>query len=303
MLGSVRLSPVPLVVSIEELSCLDGLIWFSNGDAASRKLQISQSAISRTAKRVANSFGLKLVKGRSEWQLLGDTRLLDLERSVHQAFRWERRLPIRVEAQYYSGPAFTNNLGREYLLGDFNLLNIQKPLEFLRAGIIDTWIGCHPDIPAPDDPDLDCFPLTRLPTRLAVSPGHPLLRLGSAISLEDVADYPCLALQDGAFPEVQKALSELGLWNTPSRMTRYKKEKWEGQTSDRVTIAYATSFTMSLFPCPMVVLPVEIPLEVGDTVVVKRAYADHPRFRLFLQRLKACAVQLAERYEDVSLAF
>jgi len=292
-----------MVVGLDELLCLDGLIWFSSGDAASRKLQRSQSSICRTANSVANIFDLELVKGRPEWRLLGDIRLLNLERSVHQTFRWDRNLPIRIEAQYYSGPLFASDLGQDYLLGDFNLLNTRKPLEFLRSGIIDIWIGCHPDIPAPEDPDFACFPLTRLPTRLVVSPSHPLLRLGSDICLQDVSDYPCLALQDGAFPEVQKILTALGLWNTPSRMMRYNKKKWEDQTSDQVTVAYATSFTMSLFAGPMVVLPIEIPLEVGDTVVVKRAYADHSRFRSLLRNLKDRAVQLANQYEDVKLAF
>lgn len=292
-----------MVVSIDNLLCLDALVWFGTGDRAAAKLDLSQSTISRIAQRVAQTFGVNLLKDQYEWSVYGDDRLLNLERSVHQQFRWNRSDRLRLDAQYYSGPLFTKELTGQYLLGNFDFLNVDSPIGLLRSSVIDAWIGCHPDIPDDNDPDLLCFPLTRLPTYLVVSPAHPLLRIGKEIALSDISAFPCLALQDGAFPRVQSILESLGLWSNPVRISRYKVDKWEGKTQDQMTVGYATSFSMGLYPGEMVPLPISIPLEVGDTLVVKRVFADHPRLQTLLKLLQSRAIELASQYRDVSLAF
>ena len=292
-----------MVVSIDNLLCLDALVWFGTGDRAAAKLDLSQSTISRIAHRVAQTFGVNLLKDQYEWSVYGDDRLLNLERSVHQQFRWNRSDRLRLDAQYYSGPLFTKELTGQYLLGNFDFLNVDSPIGLLRSSVIDAWIGCHPDIPDDNDPDLLCFPLTRLPTYLVVSPAHPLLRIGNEIALSDISAFPCLALQDGAFPRVQSILESLGLWSNPVRISRYKVDKWEGKTQDQMTVGYATSFSMGLYPGEMVPLPISIPLEVGDTLVVKRVFADHPRLQTLLKLLQSRAIELASQYRDVSLAF
>lgn len=292
-----------MVVSVNDLNCLDALVWFGTGDRAAAKLDLTQSTISRIAQRVAKIFGVKLLKDRHEWSLYGDDRLLNLERAVHQQFRWNRCDRLRLDAQYYSGPLFTKELSADYLLGNFDFMNVSAPLYLLRSAVIDAWIGCHPDVPDNNDADLICFPLTRLPTYLVVSPAHPLLRLGKEITLSDVSPYPCLALQDGAFPRVQAILESIGLWNNPARISRYKVDKWEGKIQDQVTVGYATSFSIGLLPSEMVTLPIAIPLEVGDTLVVKRVFADHPRLQTLLKFLQSRAVELASQHSDVSLAF
>lgn len=293
-----------MVVSLDDLSCLDALIWFGAGDAAARKMRVTQSTISRAARRVADLFQLTLLKGPSgEWFLHGDQHLLTMERFVHQQYRWNRNYPLRLEAQYYSGPLFAASVSGDYLLGNFNFLNVATPTSLLRSGVIDAWIGCFPDVPHQDDSELASFSLTRLPTRLVVSQGHPLLKLGNAVTLDDVIKYPSLALPDGAFPNVQRRLQSLGLWNTPARLSRYQTALWEGKTEDNVTVAYATSFTMDMFPDKMIPLPIDISMDVGDVLIVRRSFVDHSRFQVMLKDLQDRAVQLANQYADVTLAF
>lgn len=293
-----------MVVSIGDLNCLDALLWFGGGEVAARKMDVVQSTISRVSRRVSRIFDLTLIKGDlGEWSLLGDQRLLLLEREVHQRFRWERDMPLRVEAQYYSGPLYAECLEGNYLLGNFNFLNVASPITLLRSSVIDAWIGCFPDVPDKDDEDLVSFSLTRLPTRLVVSPFHPLLKHGESVTLDDISRYPCLALPNGAFPEVQRILESHGLWNTPARMKRYNASLWEGQTSDQVTVGYATSFTINMFPTKMVPLPVDISLEVGDSLVVKRSFVKHPRFKILLGALQRHALRLASEYDDVRVCF
>lgn len=290
-----------VIVSVETLSCFDCLVWLGTGENAARRLGVDQATIARTARKVAYIFDLTLQKQSGEWQIVGDRSLLDLERRSHRVYRWQMNLPLRVEAQYTSGPLFLEPSPDGWLAGNFDFVEVATPLDHLRSGVIDAWIGCHPDVPEDDDAQLACFPLTRLPTHLVVADGHPLLRLGQAVTLEDVRDYPSLALPDGAFPRIQAILAELGLWSSPCEMRRYDQTRWEGKAADEVTVAYATALTIGRFPEPRVILPVPIPLEVGDTLVVPRRFADHPRCQALLAELRQRARALAERHAEVRL--
>lgn len=290
-----------MIVSVDSLSCFDCLVWLRTGENAARRLGVDQATIARTARRVAGCFDLTLDKRAGEWEIQGDRRLLDLERHSHQLYRWQMDLPLRVEAQYYSGPLFLAPLPDGCLAGNFDFLEVATPLDHLRRGVIDAWIGCFPDVPEEDDAELACVHLTRMPAHLVAATGHPLLNLGEAITLEDVRQYPSLALPDGAFPKVQAALQAVGLWSSPSEIRRYSPAGWEGKTADEVTVGYATAFSIHLFPTPQEILPVSIPLEVGDTLVVPRRFADHPRCKALLAELRRRARELAERHPDIRL--
>ena len=290
-----------MVVSLGDLDCLDAILWLRTGAAAASRLSFSQPKVSRTVQAVSDLFGITLAKSDGEWVVLGDQTLLNLERRVHQEYRWSRGRPLRIEAQYYSGPLYCNPAPEGWIAGNFDYLEIRTPLQYLRTGIIDAWIGCYPDVPEQDDPDLACIHLTRLPTRLVVAADHPLLKKGSAISLDDVRQYPSLALPDNAFPKVQQTLQGLGLWNLPQQITRYTPQKWTGRVKSNLIVGYASAFTIGLFDTPQVVLDVPISLEVGDSLVVRRDYVNHPRLLNLLEHLALRAQQLATQYPDVRI--
>ncbi len=290
-----------LVVSLESLDCFDVLIWLRSGAAAAQRLGLTQSTVSRNVRSVSRLFNITAQKANGEWQTSGDTTLLNLERVVHQNYRWTTGRALRIEAQYYSGPLFCNTLPQGWQVGNFDFLEVHTPLQHLRTGVIDVWIGCYPDIPDADDEDLVCFDLTRLPTRLVVSAGHPLAAMGNSVRLSDIRNYPSLALPDGAFPRVQAVLQDLGLWNLPIDVKRYDIEKWEGRIEDLI-VGYATCFTIDYFQTSQVFLPIAIPLVVGDSLIVRRDFADHPRFLELLHYLKGKALQLSERFPEVRIA-
>lgn len=290
-----------MVVSVEALACLDTLLWLRTGAQTAQRLGISQPSVSRQVKQASTLLGVSLTKLDGEWSVQGDSSLLQLERRVHQEYRWRHGLPLRLEAQYYSGPLFCEPAPDGWMAGNFDFLEIHTPLQLLRSGVIDAWIGCYPDVPNAGDPELVSVHITRLPTHLVVGDGHPLLALGDGISLDDVRQYPSLALPDNAFPKVQKALQELGLWNRPAPKSRYARKEWEGQVIANHAVGYATVFTLPLFQNQQVVLPLSIDLEVGDSLVVKRAYAQHPRLQALLATLHQTANQLAQRHPEVRL--
>lgn len=291
-----------MIVSVETLSCFDSLLWLRTGENAARRLAVDQATIARNARKVAAAFDLTLDKREGEWQILGDSSLLDLERGSHQLYRWQMALPLRVEAQCYSGPLFLEPPPAGWLAGNFDFLEVSTPLQHLRDGVIDAWIGCHPDVPDEEDGELACFPLTRLPAHLVVAADHPLVQLGDAITLEDVRQYPSLALPDGAFPKVQAALQGLGLWTSPCQIRRYDPALWEGKVAAELSVGYASAISLALAEKPRVILPVPIPLEVGETLVVKRRFSDHPRCRGLHAALRQRARALKQRHPELRIA-
>jgi DNA-binding transcriptional LysR family regulator len=290
-----------VVVSREDLACLDLIIWLRTGTEAALRLGISQPKVSRAVQSVSDLFGITIAKKQGEWAVQGDQTLLNMERRVHQEYRWSKGEPLRIESQYYSGPLYLDPVPQRWVAGNFDYIEIHTPLHHLRNGVIDAWLGCYPDVPEDDDPDLCCFHLTRLPTHLVVSPDHPLLHLRHPISLEDVRHYPSLALPDNAFPKIQAALQRLHLWNNPQDLNRYDQQKWEGKIASDLLVGYATALSIGCLDQAKVILPISIPLEVGETLVVRNAYCNHPRLRQLLQHLSQKAADLAWSCSEIRL--
>ena len=292
-----------MVVTPGALASLDLLVWLRTGQEAAARLDTSQSSVSRRVNEVARVFGLELRKSDGEWLFEGDPTLLNLERQVHQRFRWERGLPLRLEAQFYSGPLFCSGLSDDWIRGNFDFLEVHTPLRHLRDGVIDGWIATYPDLPDDDDPDFACFHLTRYPLRLAVPEGHPLLALGNAIRLEDVHPYPTVALDNGAFPTVQAALEALNLWNRSlQRGARVSLQMTAASLDDPLAVSPASLFTCHLLPGSWRLLPLDLAMASGDSLIARREYANHPRLQLLLQHLRQRAAELAERHSEVSVA-
>lgn len=289
------------MISVEELAYFDSIIWLRTGENVAERHSVSQPTVSRSLRHASKLFDITLAKSRGEWIPSGNLKLLNLERRVHQEYRWSKGLPLRIDAQYYSGPLYCDPLPEGWMAGNFDYLEIQTPLRNIRNGVIDAWIGCYPDVPGHDDSELTCFHLTRSPTFLVVSATHPLAKMGKSVTLDDVSRYPSLALPDNSFPKIQAVLQSLNLWNTPRQVNRYEHKKWEGQVVSDAMVGYATALSLRLFDESHVILPVSIPLEVGESLVVKKEYASHPRLLNLIHCLNDRSKDLALQYPGVIL--
>ena len=274
------------MVDVDTLASLDGVLWLRSGAIASKRLGLHQSTISRNINRCETVFSVQAAKTCGEWHLKGDTKLINLERVVHQRHRWLGGRALRVEAMYWSGKTYFDPAPEGWLPGNHDFLNVHQPLALLRNGILDAWIGAYPDVPDPDDPDFASIPLLRHPISLVVGENHPLLAAGDRLSFEMVSEYPSLALPDGAFPKFEACLKRVGLWNSPSRINRYNRDKWEGRWESELLVGYASIFSIDFYPQPQYFLPLQLPLLVGDNLVVKREYAGHPRLLQLLAKLR-----------------
>ena len=281
------------VVELDWLAALDGLIWLRTGHQVGARLQIGQSSVSRLSRKCADVFGLSLARRGSEWHLNGDTTLLNLERRVHQAVRWTRGGPLRLEAQHWSGPLLCEPAPAGWIAGCFHFHEYERPLQLLREGVIDAWITSYPDVPAATDPTIACIGLSRMPIWLVVDQSHPLLELGEQVTFADVAAYPCMPMPDGAFPKFQAVLEACGLWNGGSP-ERIRNPSWFGQVnSEDLVVGFATPLSLLLRDDSCRVLPLELPLEVGDALLVPRQYERAPQTLQLLAQLRLRLESLA----------
>jgi hypothetical protein len=77
-------------------------------------------------------------------------------------------------------------------------------------------------------------------------------------------------------------------------------EDWQLVPSDPLSVAPATVFTMGHFGAKRVTLPVEIPMVSGDSLVVRREFAEHPRLQALLEHLRHRAMELAATTPEVT---
>lgn len=294
------------MLSLEKLAALDLSIWLRSGQEAAERLGISQPNVSRRARHCLNLLELQLCKDDEEWELAGShlgLELLALEREVHHHARWQGYGPLRIEGTYWSGPLLLSPLPAGWVGGLHNTVGIERPLRWLQQGVIDAWLAGGPDWPAADDPHLMVLPLCRMPVHAVVAPGHPLLRQlenGTPLNWDDLAAFPSLALPPGAYPKVEACLQELGLWNTPVRMSRYRHERWEGRSAEELTVAYATVLSEQVAP-GLVRLPLQLPLESGEALVLRREWQHHPQTQALLALLRQRLMPWAEQHPELVL--
>jgi DNA-binding transcriptional LysR family regulator len=289
------------VVEFDWLAALDGLIWLRTGHQVEAVLGISQSTVSRVSRKCAEVFGVSLVRRGPDWHIKGDETILNLERRVHQVVRWSRGGDLRLEAQHWSGPLLCSPAPAGWITGFFHFQEYERPLQLLRDGVIDAWLASYPDLPAATDPTIACIALNRMPMWLVVQQSHPLLELGEQVTFDDVTGYQCLPLPDGAFPKFQAVLEACGLWNSGTS-DRIRNSSWFGQAnSEDLMVGFATPLSLPLYGDSYRVLPLELPVQVGDALLVPRQYEHAPQTLQLLADLRRRLELLASTAPDMVL--
>lgn len=288
------------MVTVEVLASLDALIWLRTGERAAALLQTTQSKVSRHSRRCLELFQLRMKKVAGEWKLLGDPSLLNMERRVHQLLRWTSGRQLRLEAQHWCAHLLQPSVPGPWVTGNANYLIYQRPLQLLLDGVIDAWLCSSPDLP--EHPDLAGLPLVSMPLQLVVKPGHPLLARPS-LHFDDLADYPVLPLPDGAFPRTQRLLEDWGLWSCPARDRRLRRASWHGQVPvEDLMISFETPLRLAAGVAEnWLPLPLSLPLQVGEALMVRREYADQPLFGGLVEALRHRASCLARDRPEVEI--
>ena len=288
------------MVDLDALTALDALQWLRTGDEVSRRFAISAASVSRQSRKCLDLFGLDLQRVDGEWNTLGDSSILLLERRVHQTARWMGRRLLRLEATYWSGPLLCSPVPEGWILGLSNIVGVPRSFQLVRERIVDVCLAALPDCPSKDDPELTSLTLSSMPVFFIVSAGHPLVGRRH-LAYADIAEYPTLGLPGGAYPLVETSLKSIGLWNDFVRMSRYRREAWEGKTEAELTVGYGTALSMEVSGSGLVPLPLRLPFDSGEVMVVRRDFCAHPKLLALRDLIVARLRQFAERYPEIRL--
>jgi len=162
------------MVEVDALTSLDCLLWLRTGDEVSRRLNLSQSTISRNFRKCYDQFSLIPTKILTEYSITGEQDLLNLERIVHQRYRWKGEHPLRIEGTFWNGRTYLSQPIEDFVAGNHGYMAVGCPLCLLRDGVIDAWIALYPDCPDEDDSEIAAFPIYRFPYILVADESHPL---------------------------------------------------------------------------------------------------------------------------------
>ena len=293
------------MVELDILEALDGIQWLRTGEEVSRHFPISQPTVTRYCKKALRVFDLDMERRDGEWDLLGDPTVLGMERRVHQLARLHGLRRLRLEATYWSASTFCAQLPPGWMLGPSNIVGLPRNQLLLQERIVDAWIAGLPDLPSDSTTGcsgtaLSATVLTRMPVFFTCAPNHPILE-NRSISFDDIADYPTLGLPSGSYPRVEAALKAIGLWNDAVRMSRYRRDRWEGRSEEELVIGYGTPLSMRVSGGSLCRLPLRLPFESGDALVTATEHHNHPRLRDLIMHLQAQLKPLVEADPEIEL--
>lgn len=147
------------MVTVDQLCCLDGLIWLQSGNAVGALTLQHQTTVSRNQRKCAKTFGVDVLKRDGLWQIEGDCQLLELERGVHQAARLKLGQGLRLEAAFSPESALPQDLARIWTVSSSR---IRKPDHFatlLEQRVIEAWLTSEEQVPGGSD-SIVSIPLT-----------------------------------------------------------------------------------------------------------------------------------------------
>lgn len=128
------------MISVDCLSCLDGLIWLRTQEQVARKMQLAQSSVSRNVRRCCEVFNVKLLKVGLEYHLVGDLTLINMQRDVHQYYKWNAGQALRMDGQGRVHASLHGVDAPAWVCGNLDYGNLEHPLRLMRRGLVDVWI-------------------------------------------------------------------------------------------------------------------------------------------------------------------
>ena len=146
------------MVSVDQLCCLDGLIWLQSGHAVGALTRQHQTTVSRNQKKCAKTFDVHVLKRDGLWQVEGDTQLLQLERGVHQAARLKAGQGLRLEATFEAATALPSDITEAWSIGTSRIQAHRHFTSLLEQRVIEAWLTCS-DAPVQVSGDLTTIPL------------------------------------------------------------------------------------------------------------------------------------------------
>ena len=128
------------MVTVDQLCCLDGLIWLQSGNAVGALTLQHQTTVSRNQRKCAKAFGVDVLKRDGLWLIEGDCQLLQLERGVHQAARLKLGQGLRLEAAFSPETSLIRDLEKVWNVGNSRMRKPDHFATLLEQRVIEAWL-------------------------------------------------------------------------------------------------------------------------------------------------------------------
>ena len=129
------------MVTVDQLCCLDGLIWLQSGNAVGALTLQHQTTVSRNQRKCAKAFGVDVLKRDGLWLIEGDSQLLQLERVVHQAARLKLGKGLRLEAAFSPETSLPRNIEGLWKVGISRNREADHFATLLEQRVIEAWLS------------------------------------------------------------------------------------------------------------------------------------------------------------------
>lgn len=137
------------MVSLDQLAALDLQLWLMGSSSAARLERTNQSTIVRRGQAVEACFRVAMRRDPDGWRLSGDTRLLQMERLLHQRARLLGHRSLRLHAPFWTLRGRLQRLPQGWCVNPATSLAVcENPIELLRARVIDAALVTPTQMPA-----------------------------------------------------------------------------------------------------------------------------------------------------------
>lgn len=279
--GSVPLAALP-VVDLDQLESLDLLLWMAGSYRAAQLANSNQSTIIRRAQTVLATFGVTIRREPSGWSDRGDTRLLAMEREVHQRFRFLGRGRLRLHVPLWSLPLALERLPSGWMHNPEDREHVcENPVALLRERIIDACLVTPTQMPA-DTGGLAMFEIYRSPIELTIlSPrggGDPPLRRALEEGRLDLRLFPFL-------PRSCREASRKWFERLRQSMGHHPESRRAREASAGLEVAFLTPQMRRFIDRPWVV-DAATPRHYCERLLVRAEKAQEPLFLALLDHLQ-----------------
>lgn len=288
------------MLSVELLQALDDVIWLGSETLAADLSHCNQSTICRRAKQAAKIFSIHLIKIHNEWRISRPSNLLNLERHVHQLFRFQSNTRLRLECDHWVGQQFVAYVPGSWIHGQPHRIGIDKPMQLLQERVIDAWISSTiSDLPAPDDPTYQVYALAEIPVEIACAMDHPLVHT-KQLSRDDLLQFPSLALPSHLYPKFSSQMQSKGLWTEAANMRSYDFHQWEARAMGSLATIPINLLSTN---ANAQLTPLDFNVGINDcvAVVVRRDMAEQAAVHQLLGALQRWLAHLAIKEQALAI--
>ena len=279
------------MVTIEQLEALDYRQWFRSGIAAAELSCCDESQISRRSQACTKIFRLK-IKRCNEYELVGDSTLLNMQRAIHQYVRFSGsdHILLRLDATHLIRKLLLNPPLVGWILGPCDHRGNEVMLSLLRNRVIDAYITSDL-LGLPQSNIFSVILLWNWPGELHANSYHPLHKQRK-LSRGDIDQFPSLVIPQNLYPEIAASVHAMGFGKN-SKLDRFDIGSWDRIGDDNKTLFYGSCLSQDA-NADVAKIFFNTDYQGGEALIILREFLNSPAISLLIEDLKA-RYKLAEQ--------